>query len=79
MHLQRGPLFDVISRDAHDQATHCSYCATPGPVVVLPLVGIVGRPKLDRDFKNEGNGLWVGLCAECVETMRAALAVGEPS
>lgn len=72
MRLQRSPLFDVISRDVHEQPTCCSYCNVPGTVVVLPLAGLLTQPDADPT-------LWVGLCAECVESMRAALAVGELS
>lgn len=74
--LPSGPLFDVMSRDMHGDPVRCSYCAQKVALVaVLPLTV---RPGLeDRLPASDGDTLWLGLCARCVEMMRLALALGE--
>jgi hypothetical protein len=68
-----GPLFRVISRDAHGESVRCSYCARGMEhVVVLPLTK---RPDLDeRIVASDGEELWMGLSAYCVLGMANALA-----
>ena len=69
--------FRVIASDDHGTPVRCSYCVRRAHrVVVLPLTP---RPELDdRVAASDGNELWLGLCADCVDAMRVALA-GEPS
>lgn len=70
--------FRVIARDDYGKPVRCSYCARRVPlVVVLPLTH---RPELDDRIKaSNDNELWVGMCAECVDAMRAAIERGESS
>jgi len=70
-----GPLFDVMSHDRHGDPVRCSYCAQDVErVVVMPLSS---RPELDdRIAESDGEELWLGLCAKCIDGMRLALVIG---
>jgi hypothetical protein len=64
--------FRVIRHDYYGAPVRCSYCVRAVPhVVVLPLTP---RPELEERIEGaDGNELWVGLCADCVASLRVAL------
>jgi hypothetical protein len=69
-----APDFRVMSCDDNGDPVCCSYCTRPVPrVVVLPLTQ---RPELDaRLAASDGEALWVGLCAGCVDALVESLGV----
>ena len=68
--------FRVIAADDHGKPVRCSYCARSAKrVVVLPLTD---RPELEERIRAEdGEELWMGLCAYCVLAMAKALGRAE--